>query len=253
VKLIDNLGMTGFHQFPMLQNFDTLILAGGVGSRLRSVVNDRPKCLATIHGRPFLSYLLDQLAQAGVSDAILSTGHMAEQVEASFGPKHGLIALRYSRETSPLGTGGGVKHALGLCRREHLLVINGDSFFDFEWRDFSAWFDPAVMRLGMVLAWIEDCRRYGQVEMASDGQVLHFQEKSETAPAGWINAGVYLISKEALADYSATGAFSLERDFFPAQIGRGFYARGYRGKFIDIGTPESYAAAEKFFACRRGL
>jgi D-glycero-alpha-D-manno-heptose 1-phosphate guanylyltransferase len=231
----------------MLHSFDTIILAGGVGSRLRSVVSDRPKCLATIHGRPFLSYLLDQLAQAGVNDAILSTGHMADQVETTFGSNHGPMALRYSRENSPLGTGGAVKHALGLCSRDHLLVINGDSFFDFDWRDFLAWFDPAAMRLGMVLAWIEDCRRYGQVSIAPDGQVLRFQEKSETAPAGWINAGVYLINKKALADFSAPKAFSLERDFFPAQMGRSFYARGYRGRFIDIGTPESYAAAESFF------
>lgn len=231
----------------MVHNFDAIILAGGLGSRLHSVVSNRPKCLATIHGRPFLSYLLDQLAQAGVSEAILSTGHMAEQVEATFGVDHGPMTLRYSREDRPLGTGGAVRHALGLCQHEHLLVINGDSFFDFDWCDFFGWFDPATMELGMGLAWIEDCRRYGQVEITADGHVLRFQEKSETAPAGWINAGIYLINKKLLADFPSTEAFSLERDFFPAQIGHGFYARGYHGKFIDIGTPESYAAAESFF------
>jgi NDP-sugar pyrophosphorylase family protein len=231
----------------MLHNFDTIILAGGVGSRLRSVVNDRPKCLATINGHPFLFYLLDQLALAGINDVILSTGHMAGQVEAAFGLKQGAMTIRYSRETSPLGTGGAVKHALGLCRYEHLLVINGDSFLDFDWSDFFAWFDPATMRLGMVLAWIKDCRRYGQVSITPDGQVLRFREKSETAPSGWINAGIYLINKKVLVDFATPEAFSLERDFFPAQIGHGFHARGYLGRFIDIGTPESYAAAEKFF------
>ncbi|HEY0256842.1 MAG TPA: sugar phosphate nucleotidyltransferase, partial [Candidatus Methylacidiphilales bacterium] len=141
-----------------------------------------------------------------------------------------------------------IKHALPLCCHDYLLVINGDSFFDFDWRDFFSWFDPGTMRLGMVLAWIEDCRRYGQVSIMPDGQVLRFQEKNETAPAGWINAGIYLINKKAFADFSAPEAFSLERDFFPAQIGRGFHARGYHGRFIDIGTPESYAVAEQFFA-----
>lgn len=231
----------------MPTDFDTIILAGGVGSRLRSVVNDRPKCLAVINGRPFLSYLLDQLAQADVDDVILSTGYMAEQVEAAFGANHGSLALRYSREEKPLGTGGGVKHALRLCQREHLLVINGDSYFDFDWRDFFGWFDASPKNIGMVLAWIEDGRRYGQVNVADDGRVLGFREKGEITAAGWINAGVYLMRKALLEQFSAPESFSLERDFFPAQLGRGFYGRGYQGRFIDIGTPESYRAAEQFF------
>jgi D-glycero-alpha-D-manno-heptose 1-phosphate guanylyltransferase len=231
----------------MLPHFDTIILAGGVGSRLRSVVSDRPKSLAVINGRSFLSYLLDQLARADVKDVILSTGYMADQVEAAFGRQHGPIALRYSCEEIPLGTGGGVRRALALCRHDHVLVINGDSFFDFDWRDFLGWFDPATMHLGMVLAWIEDCRRFGQVSINDQGQVLRFREKNENAPPGWINAGIYLIERRLLAEFNAPEAFSLERDFFPAQSGHGFQARGYRGRFIDIGTPESYRAAEEFF------
>jgi NDP-sugar pyrophosphorylase family protein len=227
--------------------FDTIILAGGFGSRLRGVVDDRPKCLALIHSRPFLSYLLDQLQAAGVNDVILSTGHMAEQVEQTFQHRHGPIALRYSRETAPLGTGGAVRHALRICRHSQLLVINGDSFFGLDWAGFFAWFNPAVMKLGMALAWMKDCRRYGQVQIAEDGQVLGFREKSEAASAGWINAGIYLIDRATLESFLAPEAFSLERDYFPKQIGRGFYACGNRAPFIDIGTPESYHAAAEFF------
>ncbi len=226
---------------------DTIILAGGLGSRLRAVVGDRPKCLALIHGRPFLSYLLDHLAEAGLTDVILSTGYLAEQVEQAFHNRHGAIALRYSRETAPLGTGGGVRRALGLCRQSRLLVINGDSFFGLDWPGFFAWFDPARMKLGMALAWIDDCRRYGQVEIAEDGEVLGFREKSEAASAGWINAGIYLLDRATLEGFAAPETFSLERDYFPKQIGRGFYAQGSRAPFIDIGTPESYRAAEEFF------
>jgi NDP-sugar pyrophosphorylase family protein len=228
-------------------SFDTIILAGGIGSRLRGVVADRPKCLAEIHGRPFLAYLLDQLERAEVRDVVLSTGYLAEKVEAAFGARHGSIALRYSREDKPLGTGGGVRRALSLCRQEHVLVLNGDSYFDFDWRDFFGWFDPATMRLAMVLAWREDGRRFGQVTAGEDGRVLGFQEKNETAGPGWINAGAYLVRREVLAEFAAGESFSLERDFFPAQLGREFFARGYRGRFIDIGTPESYRAAEEFF------
>lgn len=231
----------------MLSSFDTIILAGGIGSRLRGVVADRPKCLAEINGRPFLAYLLDQLERADVRDVILSTGYMAEKVEAAFGAQHGSIALLYSREDKPLGTGGGVKQALGLCRHDHVLVLNGDSYFDFNWRDFLGWFDPAAMRLAMVLAWMEDGRRFGQVTVSEDGQVARFQEKNEAAESGWINAGIYMIRREVLAQFEAGESFSLERDFFPAQIGHGFFSRGYRGRFIDIGTPESYRAAGEFF------
>jgi D-glycero-alpha-D-manno-heptose 1-phosphate guanylyltransferase len=231
----------------MLSSFDTIILAGGIGSRLQGVVSDRPKCLAEINGRPFLAYLLDQLERAGVRDVILSTGYMAEKVEAAFGAQHGSIALRYSCEEKPLGTGGGVKQALALCRHEYALVLNGDSYFDFDWRDFLDWCDPASMRLAMVLAWMEDCRRFGQVTFGDDGRVLGFQEKNEAAKPGWINAGIYMIRRELLAQFEAGETFSLERDLFPTQTGRGFFARGYRGRFIDIGTPESYRAAAEFF------
>jgi D-glycero-alpha-D-manno-heptose 1-phosphate guanylyltransferase len=231
----------------MLSSFDTIILAGGVGSRLQGVVADRPKCLAEINGRPFLAYLLDQLERAGICDVILSTGYMAEKVEAAFGARHGSIALRYSREDKPLGTGGGVKQALGLCRHDHVLVLNGDSYFDFDWRDFLGWFDPASMRLAMVLAWMEDGRRFGQVTAGDDGQVLGFREKNEAAKSGWINAGMYMIRRGVLAGFESAENFSLERDFFPVQVGHEFYSRGYRGRFIDIGTPESYRAAQEFF------
>jgi NDP-sugar pyrophosphorylase family protein len=232
----------------MIDAFDTVILAGGAGSRLRSVVSDRPKCLAEINGRPFLSYLLDRLARAGLGEAILSTGYLAEQVEETFGLRYGPIQLHYSREETPLGTGGAVRRALASCANEHVFVINGDSFLDFDWRDFLAWFDPATTRVGMVVAWQDDCRRYGRVEIGGDGRVLAFKEKSETSGAGWINAGICLIERSLLAGFTPGDAFSLERDFFPAQIGRGFYARGVRDRFIDIGTPESYAAAGEFFA-----
>jgi NDP-sugar pyrophosphorylase family protein len=227
--------------------FDTIILAGGIGSRLRGVVADRPKCLAEINGRPFLAYQLEQLEREGIRDVILSTGYMAEKVEAAFGARHGSIALRYSREEKPLGTGGGVKRALGLCRHEHMLVLNGDSYFDFDWRDFFGWFDPVAMRLAMVLAWVEDGRRFGQIQIDDLGRVVRFQEKNEAVGPSWINAGTYLIRRAALAQFETGESFSLERDFFPAQIGRDFFARGYRKRFIDIGTPESYRAAENFF------
>jgi D-glycero-alpha-D-manno-heptose 1-phosphate guanylyltransferase len=232
----------------MIHAFDTVILAGGVGSRLQSAVSDRPKCLAEINRRPFLSYLLDQLGRATIPNVILSTGHMAKQVEETFGLRYGPIQLHYSREETPLGTGGAVRRALASCAQDHVLVINGDSFLDFNCRDFFTWFDPDTMRVGMVAAWQDDCRRYGQIETGEDGQVFAFKEKNKAAGAGWINAGIYLIERSLLAGFTTEEKFSLERDFFPAQIGHGFYAQGFRNRFIDIGTPESYAAAGEFFA-----
>lgn len=231
----------------MIGAFDTVILAGGSGSRLKSLVSDRPKCLAEINGQPFLHYLFKHLAHSGVDEVIMSTGYMTEQVETMLGKKQCGVALRYSREDQPLGTGGAVKRALSLCRHKYLMVINGDSFLDFNRNDFLAWFDPKIMSASLVTTWQDDCSRYGQVEFSEDGQILSFSEKSNAAQAGWINAGIYLIPRSVLDEFGSQDSFSLEHDFFPKLIGRGFYAHRVRSRFIDIGTPDSYRAASAFF------
>jgi NDP-sugar pyrophosphorylase family protein len=233
-----------------LASVTAVILAGGLGTRLRPVVADRPKGLAMINGRPFLTYLLDQLAAVGIQDAVLCTGYRGEQVHATLGDSYGSLRLRYSQEPSPLGTGGAVRFALPLLTSASLLVVNGDSFCEVNLEAFWAWHRTRQAQATLLLTKVPDVQRYGQVRIDADGAVVSFVEKGAGKTAGLINAGMYLVTQPVLCSIPATGAVSLERETFPAWIGHGLY--GYRsvGRFLDIGTPESYALAAQFFAAK---
>lgn len=234
-----------------LANTTALILAGGLGTRLRSVVSQRPKVLAETCGRPFLSRLLDQLTAVGVAEAVLCTGYLGEQVEATFGRSYDGLHLVYSRETTPLGTGGALRAALPLAAGDPLLVMNGDSYFQVDLSAFWAYHQAHAAPATLALARVPDTQRFGQVTVAGDGRVLAFEEKGSRDGSGWINAGLYLLGRERLQAIPAQGAVSLERQCFPAWIGHGLYGYQAEGAFLDIGTPESYAAAAEFFASPR--
>jgi NDP-sugar pyrophosphorylase family protein len=222
-----------------------VILAGGLGTRLRPVVGDRPKVLAEVGGRPFLAHLLDQLQGAGVERAVLCTGYRAEQVEAAFGARYGRLRLAYSRETVPLGTGGALRLALRQVRSDRFLALNGDSYFG---ADLAAFIDDCQERdaaAALVLAAVDETARYGRVEIDAAGQVLSFVEKGLTRGPGLINAGIYWLDRALLEKVPASRHVSLERDVFPTWIGRGFLGWLGEGPFVDIGTPSSYAEAER--------
>lgn len=225
-----------------------VILAGGVGSRLQSVVSDRPKGLAEVAGRPFLSFLLDQLVAAGARRVVLSTGHLAEQVEAAFGPTWRGMQVGYSREATPLGTGGGLRLTVAHATTSTLLVMNGDSFCGVDLtaflRDHAAHGRPPEI----VLAHQPDTSRFGRVEQAADGRIVAFHEKRAGSGSGWINAGIYAVDRGLVAALPADRPVSLEREVFPAWIAHGLRGFPCHGAFLDIGTPESYAEAADFFA-----
>jgi NDP-sugar pyrophosphorylase family protein len=224
-----------------LSEATALILAGGLGTRLSAVVSDRAKPMAEVSGRPFILFLLDFLAGAGVKHAVLCTGHRGEGVRRTLGSSHQGMALEYSQEDQPLGTGGALRLALPLLRSDAALVLNGDSFFGL---DLETFWTEASLRPGAVLAVtrVQDTSRYGRVELDSDGRVLAFREKE--SGTGLVNAGVYRIPAAFLAP--CQGSFSLEREAFPAWIGR-LWGQVLEGPFLDIGTPESYGRAEAFF------
>ena len=228
-----------------------IVLAGGVGSRLRSVVSDRPKVLAAVRGRPFLAYLLDVLEEAGIRKVVLCTGYMAAQVEETFGPAFGKMRIVYSRESTPLGTGGAVRAAAARIAAESVLVMNGDSFCEVDLPAMAAAHRAREAEATILLTEIRDARRFGRVQIGDDGRVLAFEEKSARGGPGWINAGVYLLHRPLLETIPQDRAVSLEREVFPAWIGRGLYGHPVPGRFLDIGTPESFAAAEVFFAPAR--
>jgi NDP-sugar pyrophosphorylase family protein len=225
------------------------VLAGGLGTRLRAAVADRPKVLALVHGRPFLAYLLDQFAGAGVRQTVLLTGYMADRVEAEFGRAFAGMSLAYSPEPQPLGTGGALRHALPLLTRPTVLVLNGDSYCDLDPAAFFAQHQGSGAEATLALTAVADASRYGKVRLSDDGRVERFEEKQAGAGPGWINAGVYLLARRLVEEVPAGRAVSLERDVFPGWAASG-RCRGYRaaGRFLDIGTPESYAEAATFFA-----
>ena len=236
---------------PDLASVTAAILAGGMGTRLRSVVADRPKVLAEIRGRPFLAYLLDQLAGAGVRTVVLCTGYLGEQVQAMFGDSYGSLRLVYSQESSPLGTAGALRLALPLFKAETVLVMNGDSFCEANLRAFWAWHCARSADATLLLTRMLDTKRYGRVHVDEDGLVLRFDEKGQNGGPGWINAGIYLLNRRLLLTIPSSGAVSLEREMFPAWIGRGLYGYRSEGRFLDIGTPEAYILAERFFTLER--
>lgn len=230
-----------------LADIQAAILAGGMGTRLRSVVADRPKVLAKVGDRPFLAYLLDKLAAAGIAEVVLCIGYLGTQVQTTFGDTYKNINLVYSQESSPLGTAGALRLALPLLKSESVLVMNGDSFCDVSFRDF--WTRHCIKKAEVTLALtkVSDTRRYGRVQVDREGRVLSFEEKGNSSGAGWINAGMYLLQRQQLSEIPSTGSVSLEREMLPTWIRTGVYSYQATGRFIDIGTPSSYAQAEEFF------
>lgn len=224
------------------------VLAGGLGSRLRPVVAAAPKVLADVAGRPFLAYLLDGLISAGVRRVVLCTGYLGEQVSRAFGPTYGPLALRYSHEDMPLGTGGAIRLALPLLESDPVLVLNGDSYCDADLADFIAWHRKRGATATVVAVEAGDAGRYGRLVLDDKGNLISFQEKITGGGPGLVNAGIYILSRRVVEAIPARAPISLERDVLPTWIGHGLVAYCHQGQFIDIGTPDSYRLAQALWA-----
>ncbi|MHC1745259.1 MAG: nucleotidyltransferase family protein [Syntrophobacteraceae bacterium] len=225
-----------------------VVLAGGLGTRLRSVMPDRPKVLAEVRGRPFLAYLLDQLERAGIRHVVLSVGYLAEQVQRRLGASYGRMKLEYSCESSPLGTAGGLKRSVPLLRSSPVLVLNGDSYCSADLPSFYERHRGSHAEATILLTRMEDVSRYGCVELRNECRIVRFHEKHPEVRSGLINAGVYLLSRALLDMIPPEQEVSLEREMFPIWITQNIQGVVVNGPFLDIGTPESFMAAEAFFA-----
>ena len=225
------------------------VLAGGLGTRLRSVVADRPKVLATVAGRPFLAYLLDRLEHAGVRETVLLVGFQADQVQAAFGETYGRMKLEYSHEPEPLGTAGAVRYAMPLFANQTVLLLNGDSYCDLDLNAYLQFHRGHGAAASIALTHVENASRFGRVHLGTDNRVVRFDEKDPVPAPGLINAGIYLFERELIESITAGQPASLERDVLPKWVEkRGVHGFRGGGRFIDIGVPESYVAAEAFFA-----
>ncbi|HEY7427408.1 MAG TPA: nucleotidyltransferase family protein, partial [Gemmataceae bacterium] len=225
-----------------LEDVTAAVLAGGLGTRLRSRIADRPKVLAPVHGRPYLAYLLEQLAEAGVRHAVLLTGYRANQVRSTFGATYAGLSLTYSCEPSPLGTAGALRRALPYLPSPTILLLNGDSYCAASLLDFREFHRRRSAALSLVLTPVDDCSRFGRVRVGTDGRILRFEEKSQQGSTGWVNAGIYFINRSLIEDIPTNKPASLERDMFPMwTFARRCFGFPCQGRFLDIGTPESYA------------
>lgn len=224
-----------------------VLLAGGLGTRLRSVVADRPKVMAEVAGRPFLEHLLSRLASQGVTRVVLAVGYLRECIVDHFGDAWGGLAIAYSVEHEPLGTGGAVKQSLGLAGPGPCFVLNADTWLDFDMRAMLAAHRQAASRLTMAVRPLDEVGRFGALEIEG-GRVVGFHEKGRSGP-GAINAGVYLMDATAFDGLGLPERFSIETDFLVPQVSRlRPLAFEVHGDFIDIGVPEDYERAQRLFA-----
>lgn len=215
-----------------------IILAGGFGTRLRSVVRNKPKPMAVVAGHPFLEFLIMQLSAARIKDIIVSVGYKADYIKKYFkaGARWG-VRISYSTEDEPLGTAGAVKRALSTIRDEAVIVMNGDSFFAIDFKKMIAAHKKKKAKMTIAVKRCNDTRRYGFVVFDASGDVLAFTEKSKKS-TGTINGGIYCIDAE-VRRMIPVGNVSLEKEILPKLVNNGLYAFENEGFFVDIGTPRS--------------
>lgn len=221
---------------------EAIILAGGLGTRLKKVVPDLPKPMAPVAGRPFLEILLSMLASKGFTRVILSLGFMSEKISLHFGDSYLGMDLIYEVEGQPLGTGGAIRAALAQCEEDHAFIFNGDTYLELEVDELEKLWQESHNPV-IVVREVPDTTRFGRVEI-SDGRVIVFLEKGESG-LGLINAGCYVLPKYALDEFPLGQPFSIETEFFIKNLQHirfdGFITQG---RFIDIGVPVDYSLAQ---------
>ena len=224
---------------------DVVILAGGLGTRLRSVVSEVPKCMAPVAGRPFLWYLLEQLRAFPVSRVILSVGYLREVI-IKWVDEHAAEypwEFRFAVEEEPLGTGGGIRLAAGMASGPDVTVLNGDTFFDVDLQALANARRASGARVALALKPLRDFDRYGVVELREDGTVKAFREKAPCTE-GLINGGVCAIDISSGVLEGHGSRFSFEKDVLEPQCALGhLHGIVQDGYFIDIGIPDDYARA----------
>ena len=224
----------------------SLILAGGLGTRLRRTAGNRSKPMALIKGRPFLEYLLWQLKKYRLREIVLCIGYLGNQIKEYFGDgrKWG-VSIRYSQERIPLGTGGAIKLAENLVKGDTLLVMNGDSFLDIGLDELIEYHYQKKALATLALVEVENVGAYGVVEIDKKGRIVNFVEKRRYSSSKLINGGVYVFNRELMNFIPRGRRVSLEEEIFPKLVGNDFFGMAKKIYFIDIGIPKNYKRAQE--------
>lgn len=235
-----------------LMNIPALILAGGLGTRLKHLVPDVPKPMADVAGKPFLYYILKILQTQGIKDVYLSVGYKADVIKQYFHHTFHNVQLHYITENEPLGTGGALALTFQHINADNILVVNGDTFLNIDMPSFIQTHQGEKMTIA--LKYVTQSNRYGFVS-TNQGYITGFTEKSDILKDGYINAGVYIINKNFyLNNIPSQKIFSFEKDFLEKIYSR-YPIKTYevQNYFIDIGVPDDYIRAQKEFATLKHL
>lgn len=226
-----------------MTDMDALILCGGKGTRLKSVVSDRPKPMAALKDRPFLELLLEYAAGFGFRRFILCAGYMASIIEEHFSGRSPAMEILVSAESAPLDTAGAVKNAEALIKSGVFMVMNGDSICKLDLREFAGFHFSRKAKASIAVARVSEAGSFGSIEKDESGKILSFREKSPDG-AGWVNAGIYIFDRSVLAAVPPGAKYSIERDLLPEMAAAGgVYAFETSSRLFDIGTPEGYKEA----------
>ena len=232
-----------------VSGIDTLVLAGGLGTRLNGLLTEAPKVLAPIGDRPFLDYLFECLTSQGITRVVLGLGYRAQPVLAHL-QTHAYPGLEIVTvvEPRPLGTAGAVAFAVPHLQSDPVMVMNGDTFVEADLPAFVASHRRVRAGASVLCAKVNHPERFGRIEIDSFDRIARFEEKSSAASApSWVNAGVYLFDRAILGRIAQLASGSLERDVLEAMPPGSIHACRTEGRFLDIGTPESLAQAAAFF------
>ena len=225
---------------------DVIILCGGAGLRLRSVTGDGPKSMAQVAGSPFLEIPVRQLRRHGFQRVILAVGYAASAIQSHFGQSFSGIVVEYSEEASPLGTGGALSNAAPHVKSKDCLIMNGDSYTDVDLGRFAADHRESEADVSVVVVPVDERGDVGSILLDGDNQIVKFVEKERPVLGAYLNAGIYMMSKEILSRIPPGHPVSLETELFPLWIRQGHKIRAYihYGNCVDIGTPERYQTAQ---------
>ena len=227
--------------------FDVIILAGGLGTRLRSVVSDVPKCMAPVGDRPFLAWILQWMERFDVAHIVLSLGYLNEVVTDWIHNEYkGKTPVDWVIEETPLGTGGGIRLAMSKVKSDRAIILNGDTFFNVDLNAFHSFSKEADTPLAVALKPMTDFDRYGSVTLSADGRITSFNEKKH-CDKGLINGGIYCIDSRAGLFDGMDQKFSFEKEILePMSAGGNIAGFISDGSFIDIGIPQDYNLAQTF-------
>jgi NDP-sugar pyrophosphorylase family protein len=231
----------------LLQGTDVVILCGGLGKRLRGVLDDRPKPMAEIEGRPFLDILINHVAKYGITRFILCTGFKGDLIKRYYKNKRGRLIFVVSDENEPLGTAGAIKNAESFIESDMFLVLNGDSLCEIDMEDFIKFHIGKGALISIAVTMIESPVEYGVIRLDEDQKIISFGEKISRSGNDLINAGMYVFDKKILKEIPSGQKMSLEYDLFPGILNKGLYGYLSEKRLLDIGTPERLAMAKDYF------